>query len=293
MKNLFFGIAFKRKLCYNVEKEGAKADRPPLPRDAGAVNLRPRNKKVDFRMNRTVIITGASKGIGADTAILFAEQGYNVVINYNTSRESALLLQRSLAESGHSVIALKANVANRLEFDLLVKETLYQFGHIDVLINNAGIAQQGLFTELSEYDWDKIMDVDLKGMFHTCQAVLPHMISRKSGTIINLSSVWGITGAACEVAYSAAKAGVIGLTKALAKEVGPSGITVNCIAPGVIDTNMNANVEIEDLNALVESTPVGRIGTTFEIAKTALFLASEGAEYITGQVISPNGGMVI
>ena len=244
-------------------------------------------------MNRTVIVTGASKGIGAATAILFAEQKYNVVINYNNSRESAMLLQKSLAENGHSVIALKANVANRMEVDLLVKETLYQFGHIDVLINNAGISHQSLFTELSEFDWDKIMDVNLKGVFNGCQSVLPHMINRKSGTIINISSVWGLTGGACEVAYSASKAGVIGLTKALAKEVGPSGITVNCIAPGIIDTNMNANLPVEELNALVESTPAGRIGTTLEIAKAALFLASDGAEFITGQVLSPNGGMVI
>ncbi len=243
--------------------------------------------------NKTVIITGASKGIGAATAILFAEKGYNVVINYNNSVESARLLQRSLSENGYNVIALKANVTNRKEVDLMVKETLYRFGSIDVLINNAGISQQSLFTDISEYDWDNMMNVNLKGVFNCTQAVLPHMIDKKSGKIINMSSIWGITGGSCEVHYSAAKAGIIGFTKALAKELGPSGITVNCIAPGVIDTNMNANLSVEDLNALVEQTPIGRIGNTTEIASTALFLAEPNADFITGQVISPNGGMVI
>lgn len=243
--------------------------------------------------NKTVIITGASKGIGAATAILFAEKGYNVVINYNNSVESARLLQRSLSENGYNVIALKANVTNRKEVDLMIKETLYRFGSIDVLINNAGISQQSLFTDISEYDWDNMMNVNLKGVFNCTQAVLPHMIEKKSGKIINMSSIWGITGGSCEVHYSAAKAGIIGFTKALAKELGPSGITVNCIAPGVIDTNMNANLSVDDLNALVEQTPIGRIGTTNEIAATALFLAEPNADFITGQVISPNGGMVI
>lgn len=243
--------------------------------------------------NKTVIITGASKGIGAATAILFAEKGYNVVINYNNSVESARLLQRSLSENGYNVIALKANVTNRKEVDLMVKETLYRFGSIDVLINNAGISQQSLFTEISEYDWDNMMNVNLKGVFNCTQAVLPYMINKKSGKIINMSSIWGITGGSCEVHYSAAKAGIIGFTKALAKELGPSGITVNCIAPGLIDTNMNANLSVEDLNALVEQTPVGRIGNATEIASTALFLAETVSDFITGQVISPNGGMVI
>ena len=243
--------------------------------------------------NKTVIITGASKGIGAATAILFAEKGYNVVINYNNSVESARLLQRSLSENGYNVIALKANVTNRKEVDLMIKETLYIFGSIDVLINNAGISHQSLFTDISEYDWDNMMNVNLKGVFNCTQAVLPHMIEKKSGKIINMSSIWGITGGSCEVHYSAAKAGIIGFTKALAKELGPSGITVNCIAPGVIDTNMNANLSVDDLNALVEQTPIGRIGTTNEIAATALFLSEPNADFITGQVISPNGGMVI
>lgn len=244
-------------------------------------------------MNKTVLITGASKGIGAATAIRFAEKGYNVVMNYNNSVQSALILQKSLSESGFKVIAYQANVRNRLDVDLMVKETIERFGSIDILINNAGIASQGLFTDISEIEWNEVVDVNLNGTFNCAQAVLPHMINKKSGCIINISSMWGQVGASCEVAYSAAKAGVIGLTKALAKEVGPSGIRVNCIAPGLIETGMNQELTLEDVAAIVDQTPLGRIGTTNDIANTALFLASEDASYITGQVIGVNGGFVV
>ncbi len=244
-------------------------------------------------MSKTVLITGASKGIGANLAIRFAEQGYNVVMNYNNSVQSAIILQKSLSESGYNVIAFKANVKNRLDVDLMVKETIYRFGSIDILINNAGVAHQSLLTDLSEQDWNNIIGINLTGTFNCTQAVLPHMINQKSGTIINISSMWGEVGASCEVAYSAAKAGVIGFTKALAKEVGPSGITVNCITPGLIETAMNQNMTIEDTAAIIDATPMGRIGTTNDVAATALFLASEEAGYITGQVIGVNGGYVI
>lgn len=244
-------------------------------------------------MSKTVLITGASKGIGANLAIRFAEQGYNVVMNYNSSVQSAILLQKSLSESGYNVIAFKANVKNRLDVDLMVKETLYRFGSIDVLINNAGVAHQSLLTDMSEQDWNNVIGVNLTGTFNCTQAVLPHMINQKSGSIINISSMWGEVGASCEVAYSAAKAGVIGFTKALAKEVGPSNITVNCIAPGLIETTMNHNMTIEDTAAIIDDTPMGRIGTTNDIAQAALFLASQDASYITGQVLGVNGGFVI
>ena len=244
-------------------------------------------------MSKTVLITGASKGIGANLAIRFAEQGYNVVMNYNSSVQSAILLQKSLSESGYNVIAFKANVKNRLDVDLMVKETLYRFGSIDVLINNAGVAHQSLLTDISEQDWNNVIGVNLTGTFNCTQAVLPHMIYQKSGSIINISSMWGEVGASCEVAYSAAKAGVIGFTKALAKEVGPSNITVNCIAPGLIETTMNHNMTIEDTAAIIDDTPMGRIGTTNDIAQAALFLASQDASYITGQVLGVNGGFVI
>ena len=244
-------------------------------------------------MNKTVLITGASKGIGAATAIRFAEKGYNVVMNYNNSVQSALILQKSLSESGYKVIAYQANVRNRIDVDLMVKETIERFGGIDILINNAGIANQGLFTDISEIEWNEIMDVNLNGTFNCCQAVLPYMINRKSGCIINISSMWGQVGASCEVAYSAAKAGVIGLTKALAKEVGPSGIRVNCIAPGLIETGMNQELSLEDVASIVDETPIGRIGTTNDVAAAALYLASDDSSFITGQVLGVNGGYII
>lgn len=244
-------------------------------------------------MSKTVLITGASKGIGATMAIRFAEKGYNVVMNYNSSVQSAVLLQKSLKESGYNVIAYKANVKNRLEVDLMVKEAIYRFGSIDILVNNAGIANQSLITDLSEQEWNDIIGVNLNGVFNCCQAVLPHMINQKSGSILNISSMWGEVGASCEVAYSAAKAGVIGFTKALAKEVGPSGITVNCITPGLIDTAMNQNLAIDEVTAMIEDTPLGRIGTTNDVAEAALYLTSNEASYITGQVLGVNGGYVI
>ena len=244
-------------------------------------------------MGKTVIVTGASKGIGAATAILFAQKGWNVCVNYNESYESASLLCRSLVENGFSVMAHKANVANKMEVDLMVKETLYKFGSLDVIINNAGVAYEGLITDTDEVDFDRIIDVNLKGVFNCCKAVTPAMVSRKSGCIINISSMWGQVGASCEVAYSAAKAGVIGLTKALAKELAPSGITVNCIAPGIIETGMNSNLTVEELNDFVSEVPLGRMGSADEIAEAAYFLSSPAAEYITGQVLGINGGYVI
>lgn len=244
-------------------------------------------------MSKTVLITGASKGIGATMAIMYAEKGYNVVMNYNNSVQSAVLLQKSLKESGYNVIAYKANVKNRMEVELMVKETIYRFGSIDILVNNAGIASQGLFTDLSEQEWNDIIGVNLTGTFNCCQAVLPHMINQKSGSILNISSMWGEVGASCEVAYSASKAAVIGLTKALAKEVGPSGITVNCITPGLIDTAMNQNLPIDAVAEMLEETPLGRMGTTNDVASAALYLTSEEAGFITGQVLGVNGGFVI
>ncbi len=244
-------------------------------------------------MKKTVVITGASKGIGAAMAILFARKGYNVVIGYNESYQLAKMLSSSLLSQGYSVMPIKVNVTNKLETDLLIKETVYKFGSVDVLINNAGVAFNGLITDTQEFDSDRVFDVNLKGAFNCCRSVTPTMVNQKSGKIINISSMWGQIGASCEVAYSAAKAGVIGLSKALAKELAPSGITVNCIAPGLIDTSMNANISVEDLNAFVEDIPIGRMGTAEDIAETALFLASSGADYITGQVLGVNGGYVV
>ena len=244
-------------------------------------------------MKKTVVITGASKGIGAAMAILFARKGYNVVLGYNDSYQLAKMLSTSLSSQGYSVIPIKVNVTNKLETDILVKEAVYKFGSVDVFINNAGVAYNGLITDTDEFDSDRIFDINLKGVFNCCKSVTPIMVNQKSGKIINISSMWGQVGSSCEVAYSAAKAGVIGLTKALAKELAPSGITVNCIAPGLIDTAMNANISVEDLNAFVEDIPLGRMGTAEDVAETALFLASDGADYITGQVLGVNGGYVM
>ena len=181
----------------------------------------------------------------------------------------------------------EATVAN------VVKQAIDTFGRIDVLINNAGVASQGLFTDISDIEWNEVLDVNLNGVFNVTQAVLPYMIRQKSGSIINISSMWGQVGASCEVAYSAAKAGVIGLTKALAKEVGPSGVRVNCIAPGLIETGMNQELTLEDVAAIVDVTPLGRIGSTNDVASSALFLASDESSFITGQVLGVNGGYII
>ena len=194
-------------------------------------------------------------------------------------------------ELGASIIC--ADVSQKSDVELMFSQIQNEFGGVDILVNNAGIAQAKLFTDITEEEWDKMFSVNVKGIFNCTKAALPYMIHKKSGKIINISSIWGITGASCEVHYSASKAAVIGLTKALAKELGPSGITVNCVAPGVVETDMCALLSPEDISALKDETPLGCIGTPDDIAKTVLFLASGGGDFLTGQVISPNGGMVI
>lgn len=244
-------------------------------------------------MSKTVLITGASRGIGAETAKQFARAGYRVAINYYTHREAAETLQKELENVGADCAAFCADVSDRIQVDAMVRQITARFGQIDVLVNNAGIARQKLFTDITADEWRQMFAVNMDGMFHTTQAVLSQMIRRKSGKIINLSSIWGISGASCEVHYSASKAAVIGFTKALAKELGPSGVAVNCVAPGVVSTEMNANLDPAAMDALCEETPLGRIGSPSEIAGLILFLASEQGDFITGQVISPNGGIVI
>ncbi|NLM50866.1 MAG: 3-oxoacyl-ACP reductase FabG [Clostridiaceae bacterium] len=242
---------------------------------------------------KTALITGASRGIGAECAKVFAKDNYNVVINYNNSENQARALEESLIRQGFSAKAIKADVSKEDEVGYLVSETVKAFGSIDVLVNNAGIWHFGVLTDISSDCWDHIINVNLKSVFLVTKAVLPYMINKKEGSIINVSSIWGLVGASCEVPYSAAKAGVIGFTKALSKEVGPSNIRVNCVAPGVIGTDMNKDLSDEELADLKDKTPLGRIGSPEEIAKIIRFLASDGASFITGQVISPNGGFVI
>lgn len=238
---------------------------------------------------RTVLITGSARGIGAATAALFADMGYNVVINYNTSKTEASALLKKL---GDRAIAVQADVSNPDEAKLLFEAAEKAFGGVDVLVNNAGIAQQKLFTDITQRDYDRMFDCNVRSVFNCCQCALPYMIHQKNGRIINISSMWGVTGASCEVHYSASKAAVIGMTKALAREVGPSGITVNCIAPGVIDTPMNSGFDAETMESLRDETPVGRIGTPEDVAKAAAFLADENSSFITGQVLGVDGGFI-
>lgn len=236
--------------------------------------------------NKTVWITGASGGIGRATAAAFAAAGYRVAAGYCRNKEAVLALQREYPD----ILPVYADIASRGEVEHAASEILHAFGQLDVLVNNAGIAQQKLFTDITDADWDRMMGVNLRGTFYCCQAVLPGMIRQKSGRIINVSSVWGQKGASCEVHYSTAKAGVIGLTKALAKEEGLSGITVNCVAPGVILTEMNGHLDADTIAELREGTPLNRLGTPEEVASVILFLASDEASFITGQVIGVNGG---
>ena len=244
-------------------------------------------------MAKVALVTGASRGIGRATAEAFARAGYQVAANYCRSKEQIEQFSAQMEREGCAVIPVQADVSDPEQVERMVQTVQRQFGHIDVLVCNAGIARQGLLTDFSPADWRQMMAVNLDGTFYCCRSVLPGMIRRQSGCIITTSSIWGITGASCEVPYSAAKAGIIGLTRALAKEVGPSGIRVNCIAPGVIDTEMNGNLTPEVMAQLREETPLGTIGTPKQVADLALYLAGEGAYFLTGQVISPNGGFLI
>ena len=242
---------------------------------------------------KSVLITGAGRGIGAACARRFAAAGYAVALNYCRSEGPALALAESINQNGGRAIALRADVSDPAAVGRMVDNVLENFCQLDTLVCNAGIAWQGLLTDCTDEIWRRIFAVDVDGVFYCCRAVLPHFIHRKAGRIITLSSMWGITGGSCEAPYSAAKAAVIGLTKALAKEVGPSGVTVNCVAPGVIDTEMNGNLTPEDLEALRQETPLERIGTPEDVAESVYFLASEAGGFLTGQVLSPNGGILI
>lgn len=243
--------------------------------------------------NKTVLITGSSRGIGSNMAEKFAREGYNVLINYNKSKENAEELYNKLKSEGLSVKTFKADVSKRDEVEAMFEYCLKEFGDLDILINNAGVAKGMLFTDVTDEDWDNLMNVNLKGVYLCTQTALKHMISEKKGKIINISSIWGIAGGSFEVHYSASKAGIIGLTKALAKEVGPSNIQVNCIAPGAIVTDMLEQVNSDDLELFRQETPLMKLGKPEDISYCALFLASDKADFFTGQVLSPNGGIVI
>ncbi len=244
-------------------------------------------------MKEIVLITGASRGIGRATAELFAEKGHPVIINYNRSSESALELARKINASGGTAMAVKADVSNRAEVERMFDEIQRQLVGVDILVNNAAVARQNLFTDIQYSEWRGTFATNVDGMFHCTQLALKNMLHNHSGCIVNLSSMWGQVGASCEVLYSATKAAVIGMTKALAKELGPSGIRVNCVAPGVIDTDMNSALTAEDMEMLKDETPLIRIGSPRDVANAIYYLSSESASFITGQVICPNGGYII
>ena len=244
-------------------------------------------------MSKTVLITGASRGIGAACAERCAREGYNVVVNYHTSTAAEALAKRLSDEYGVRTLCICADVGKRAECDEMIKKAIGEFGFIDVLVNNAGVSLSGLFTVTKEDEWDRVIATNLSSVYYCCKAALPYMIREHKGAIVNIASMWGEVGASCEVAYSASKAGVIGLTKALAKEVGPSGIRVNAVSPGVILTDMMKGYEEETLEDLRDETPLSRLGEPEDIAEAVCFLAGEQASFITGQILSVNGGFVI
>lgn len=242
---------------------------------------------------KTAVITGASRGIGRAIAELFAKNNYNVVINYNKNAEGAISLMESLRKEGLDCEVYQADVGSYGEAKGLIEFAAERFGTVGVLVNNAGISQIKLFTDITPEDWKQMVDTNLTGVFNCSQCAVKEMLKNHSGSIINISSMWGQTGASCEVHYSAVKSGVIGMTKALAKELGLSGIRVNCICPGVIMTDMMKSFSDDELNAIKEEIPLNTFGTPEDIAELAIFLASDKAKNITGQIVGSNGGMVI
>lgn len=240
---------------------------------------------------KTVLVTGGSRGIGKCIVENLAKDGYNVVLNYNKSEKQAKQIQKKLKEQGINIEICKADVSKREDVKKLVKFTLNKFKNIDVLVNNAGIAKLQMFNDITDEDWNEMIATNLNSAFYCTQETLPNMIHNKNGCIINISSIWGIVGASCEVAYSVSKAGIDGMTKALAKELGLSNIRVNSVAPGVIDTEMNNNIDNAIKEEIKNETPLNKIGKPIDIYRCVKWLIED--EFTTGQVISPNGGYVI
>ena len=239
-------------------------------------------------MNKTAIVTGGSKGIGAAVVKILAQEGYNVILNYHKSEEVAKKMKEEFTGKGYNVEIFKADISKREEVKKLIEFTLNKYKNIDVLVNNAGISQTKLFTDITDEDWSNMMATNLDSVFYTTQEAVKNMIHNKKGCIINISSIWGLVGSSCEVHYSVAKAGVDAMTKSLAKELGPSNIRVNSIAPGIIDTDMNKYLSDKEVVEIEDEIPLGKIGKPEDIARCVKWLVED--EYTTGQVISINGG---
>lgn len=241
--------------------------------------------------NKVVLVTGGSQGIGADIVKTLAQNNYTVILNYNKSEKEAIKIQEELSSKGFNIDIFKADVTNHIEVTKMVNFCINKYHKIDVLINNAGISQTKLFTDISDADWNNMIQTNLTSAFYTTKDVLPSMIHNKSGCIINISSVWGLVGSSCEVHYSVSKAGLDAMTKSLAKELGPSNIRVNSIAPGIINTKMNNHLTEDDLQNIKEEIPLERIGNPQSITKCVQWLIED--DYTTGQIISINGGWII
>lgn len=243
--------------------------------------------------NKSVVITGASRGIGRACAVAFARCGYNVLIGYNQNKAAAEETLAAVLSFGVKGVIFAADISKKDEARRLVSKAMYEFGRIDVLVNNAGIARANIMTDVTEKDFYDLFSLNVGGVYFVSQAVIPEMINAGGGKIVNISSMWGQVGASMETLYSATKSAVIGLTKAMAKELAPSKITVNCVCPGVIDTDMNSCYDEKTMEDLRQRTPLERIGTAEDIAGSVLFLSSDNADFITGEVLSVNGGFVI
>ena len=242
-------------------------------------------------MKKCALITGASGGIGSEIALRLAKDGFNIAACYCSDENGILELEKKLKQTDAEYRFYKADVSDYEKIKEVFADAAEVFGGVSVLVNNAGISQQKLFTDITQEEFDRITAVNFKGVFNCCQCAVPFMVSRKSGKIINISSMWGVCGASCETVYSATKAAVIGLTKALARELAPSNVQVNCVAPGAIDTKMNNNLTAEEKAAFAEEIPMGRFGTAKEIAGVVSFLAGGDSDYVTAQVIPADGGL--
>ncbi len=241
---------------------------------------------------KVALVTGASRGIGAATAKMLARAGYAVAVNYVKNEAAADKVVNEIKSLGGVAVSFMADISKPCEVKKMFEDVKNTLGEVDVLVNNAGISHIGLLQDMSDYEISALAQVNLLGAIYCSKEAIKPMIAKKSGVIINISSMWGEVGASCEVVYSACKAGLIGFTKALAKEVGPSGIRVNCVSPGVINTDMNRELDDDAIDALCQETPLLRIGTPEDVARTVTFLASEEANFVTGQIFSVNGGII-